>query len=270
MESRSPRDETEIKLNKVYKRSFRRGRGALACAFDTGFALFTSAFALYICVRPRFKSSSAAWLVTLICLAAAALLWKAAEKELFARHVKRLRLKKKKQIALAKMLAEGAAFEGGKAEPGKYYARSIEALTADDVLAALRSGQKPVTIVSAAEPTKKAKELISSFAGAVRLEKAKLLSPSSPMPPVTEEETDEAVLWEYPARKRPVFKELSELARERPFMYFCLAGGLFVLSFFVRYALYFRLMASAAAGTGSAVLFFNKTKKEADKTAPEP
>ena len=191
MEHSGNETETERRLRAVYKKSFRKGRGALAYAFDLCFALLTAAFALYICIRPHFESRAAARLVTGICLALLAVIWKAAENELFIRHIKRLRERKKQQISKARLTVRMyERFLSREEGPGVYVSRSVESLSADEVITALKTRSLPVTVISCAEPTEKAAELINALGNEVRFKKFTPPESAWQCEEVTESDTD--------------------------------------------------------------------------------
>ena len=263
MEHSGDETETERRLRAVYKKSFRRGRGALAYAFDLCFALLTAAFALYICIRPHFESRAAARLVTGICLALLAVIWKAAENELFIRHIKRLRGRKKEQISKARLTVRMyERFLSREEGPGVYVSRSVESLSADEVITALKTRSLPVTVISCAEPTEKAAELINALGNEVRFKKLTPPESAWQCEEVTESDTDAALIMEHSSKKLVGIKGILKLPRGRAFTYFSIAAGLFALSFITRYALYYRLTASISAGIGGLIFLWESAKKE--------
>lgn len=260
-------------LKRIYRVSFRGGRRLPAFIFDCFFLCSASFFGIYLAVRPHFKNRTAAGVISSTVLALAVLVFIAVRRMLFERHVERMRRSAREEVFSAKLLMEpGIEKLLSSSDPSVFVSRSVDALSADEVKEAYLTREKPVTVVAFAEPTDAAKKLIAELSG---------LTVKTPLEhfgreklgfiTVDESETDAHLLRKHSGIcAGPRFrKELFVLKRERAAKYVLLGAALMLMSFFMRYAVYYRTVASIVLSIGASVFAADAFKKNSkEKTAP--
>lgn len=257
-------NENAKRLKKAYLKSFRRGKSGGAHLFDTLFLGLILFAALCVCVRTRLSNGTVAWAVTLVCSAAGVCLWKAAENALFEKHVRRLREETRRELAeIQLMLAGDGLWESISVDESTFVSRSAESLTADDVAKAASLTGSPVTIVTLAEPTARARRLLDALGSGIAIKSPiEFLGGKAALPEIGETEIDEAIIRRFlrpkKRRKTSIFKPGSE----RAVKFLAVSAGLFLLSYFVRYPLWFRAAASLTSGLGGALFTAEMIKKQ--------
>ena len=257
-------DSKKRTLDKIFRITFRGGRGLPAFVFDSFFFGAASLLALYLCVRPQFKNRPAAVFVTAVCGLLLFLIVLVIDRERFARHVKRMREKAAEDLLLRKAFFLSEELFKDIKDEGVYKAISAEALTADDVIRAVREFGDGAVIVTLAKPTEAAKALLDSMDGISVVTPFGYLSREpSEMITVNESEIDAEIIRTHrkTIKKPSLPKGLFELSKERAVKYFALGAALLLMSFFVRYSLYFRIISSVVLSLGAGVFAFDELKR---------
>ena len=129
--------ERQASLDRLYKKSFRRGRNAVAYCFDKAFITLTAALLLFLTASAKLKNSAAAMALTAFCVMIYVIISLIIERLLFDRHVKKLRSSAKTELAKLKLALDAEPFYNALHLPEDSYAvRSAQWITADDVAAA--------------------------------------------------------------------------------------------------------------------------------------
>ena len=212
-------------------------------------------FTLYLLIRPRYSNRAAAMIVTCASFLAVTVLAFAVGKALYNKHVKKLYEDTKRELDELRLLERLDVLNARLSnERGEIAAKSIEKVTADDVIhAALLRGD--VKIIAAGEPTEKARRLLSLYGGRIKLvhPRERFADELELMPAVTASEIEYAIIEKYrkssPKRMKP--KDFLASVNRRPFACFAAGAGLFLLSFFSKSALYLRLFSSVCFGIGA-------------------
>ena len=263
------RENNAMKLHEKAERLIEeRARGSrtrFASAMDAIALALIAGGALYLAVRPRFMNRAAALFVTAVCLVLAALTAAAVTREARIKRAAAIRRELKEKLLRAKLCQDPGRLEKElERVSGACFVPKAEELTSDDVLEAYRKFGTEARIVTFAQPTGRALELI------------KLLGIRPPAKPfealdvgpeefacVTEEETDRAALALFQKQKRPRLRGLPKLLHERAFKFILLGAALYALSFAVRYQLTYRIFALLALGIGGAFSAGDRLKRRA-------
>ncbi len=256
-------------LKRVYRLSFRRGKRAFAFALDAAAFSAVLLLALYITVRPYFRNRTAAVIAVLFAFAEILLVFLAVDKFRYNRYVTRFRKGAAREAAENKMLLHPEkVWESIPDSPSVFVSRSLEGVTADELLKALCTKKAPVTLVSLSGLTSSAERIAEAAGEAVRA-----VSPSdigldpAVMYPVSEDEIDRHILKKHAdLLKRPSFRrELFRIESAGALKYLAVGGGLMLMSFAVGHSLYYRAAASISLGIGGYALFagslFKRTKR---------
>lgn len=252
-------------LKRAYRLSFRKGKRAFAALIDAFAFGAIILLTLYILIRPRFQNRTAAIVMTVTAGLGILLVCLAVDRTLFERHVKKLRKQVKAEIVENKMRLDPDAVWDRIGESGSVFiSKSLEGITADEVMKAIRTKTHPVTIVSLAGPTEKAARLLEASSG-----KAKAASPSNmgvdpkKLYNVRENEIDARIIEKHlkTLKKPPQLKELLRIPEKGAFKYLAVGGALMLMSFFVRCPLYYRAAASVSLGIGAYAAVFGSLVK---------
>ena len=196
----------------------------------------------------------------------AALIWAFIRRELYARHRKKLLSSAEKSAARLKFLLEPERlFDLIRPSDGVFVHRGTDRLSAADIADAARACGRDVTIVTAARPTETAAELIRLSGGVTLVTPEEHIGKSlCEVYPVTKEERNKAAAAELRgSRRRASFKEsVLALSKERALKYFSVGAGLYLFSFFVRYAIYYRVIASISISLGAIVFAGSRLKRK--------
>lgn len=251
-------------LKRIYIRSFRRGRSSAAYFFDSVIVWSAVFVGVYLAVRPRVPSRPAAVFLSLACVLLCLALRSIAARELLSRHIKKLRKSAGKELSEIKLMKEPDRLFGML--PGSAQAvLKTDLLTADDI-----KGMDGKTVITLAEPTDKAKKLIDALGIKLVLPQEYLGVDLSEVFPVTESETDEYLIRKYSnlIKKPSLPKSLLSFSRARAVKFLATGAGLLIMSFFMRYSLYYRLAASLVISIGFTVLCADALKASAYSKAP--
>ena len=258
-------DDNRKKIEKICRTTFRGGRRAFAFAADTA-ALSAAVFGgLWLSVRPRFANRTAALFAVTAAFLTVAAAYCAVRRERYARHVKKLMSEAENDAAKAKLLLDPeAAYSGIEDSPGVRVYRGTDTLTADDARRLAEGCGNGLTIVTFAEPTDRAKELMAAMPAGV-----KAVTPleylgveAKALCPVTRKEAEAALLQKHAGLlEKPDVRGLFALTRERAFKYFSVGAGLILLSFLAGSKLYFRSMAFVCFCIGAAALLRSSVKQ---------
>ena len=263
-------NEKKKALRRIYVRRHRGGRRALAYWLDFTFTAVIVLLALYLCVRPHFRNRVAAEALTVVCGALALCIYRIVDGELLRRSVKKLREETRREISMSRLLLDpDGLFDRITCEKGVFTVKSLEAVTSDDVKAALGTGGDAITIVTFAKPTEAAMRLIECSRAEVSfiaphdylgLDPEKLF-------PAGEEDIDAAIIKKYGSllKKPHITKAVFALTRERAIKYLAVGAGLMLFSLFARYAVYYRILASLSLSVGAYVFAAEELKKRALK-----
>lgn len=240
----------------------------MACLFDTAFLLSAAFITLYLCARGRIKSRA----VSLVFAAAALgilLVGKTAfDRKRYLRHKEKLRQKAEAEARAIKLMTEPGLLSGLPLEEGVAVIEKTDILTADDILDAVKKHGLPLVAVTPALPTERARAVLGGFGGKVRIRTPEehFKDEIKKLIPVSEQETDDAIIKKYGRLTRRPKLDLSvfRLTRDRAAKYALVGAGLTALSFFSRFALYFRLTASVCLAL--AALFFGMRSLKRDKS----
>ena len=259
-------------LKKAYIRSFRGGRRAFGMLLDAVVFGAVIIVTLYIVIRPRFQNRPAALAATLFCALEILLVYAAVTGLRFRRHVKKLRREAAREIAENKQfLQPELIWERVPESPSVRVIKSMEKITADDVLTALRSNDRPVTLVSLAGATAAAERVIAAAGGDIKVTAPKELGiDPSVIFPASEDELDDLILRKHGAftKKKRSRISLTDLSGGRAIKYLAVGAALTLASFVVRYPIYYRAVASVSLGIGSYALIAEKLfKKQSAPTA---
>lgn len=268
MEKSFKSSETQKQLKRIYRYSFRKGRSVTASFLDHAFLSAIIFFALYIAVRPNMVNGVIARIITFICCIVVLLIWFIADRERFSRHVCRLRADTANELYRTKLILDPEPFLSQiEAEANVFIHHCTDLLTTDDIKLALEIFGDSVTIVSAAEPTSRARDIINRLGGRI-----KLISPEdfsgrklSDVYTVEDDEIDSVIISKHERiTKKPSLKKgLFTLSKERAFKYIAVGAALFAYSFFVRYSMYFRIMASVTLSLGAMVFTADEVRRRA-------
>ncbi|MCR5808022.1 MAG: hypothetical protein K6G56_00515 [Clostridiales bacterium] len=249
--------------------TFRGGRRAPAYYFDSVFMLAATFLILYLCAAGRLKSREAAAVFAAFSCGMLLVSKLGIDRERLKRHERKLRLSAENAVRERRLTLDPSLLRA-KAGSDVFLIPKADELTADDLLEAVRERGLPLTVLTAAEPTKRARSLAASLG-----EKLNIVTPAEyfgeelkELIPVSEEETDSELAAEYGALvKKPGF-DISRfgLRGGRAAKYAAVGAALMALSFFTRYPLYFRLTSSVCLGL-AAVFFASKTIKAGGKTS---
>lgn len=263
-------NENKKALRRIYIRRHRRGRRALAYWLDFAFTAIIVLLALYLFVRPHFRNRIAAEAVTVVCGAMALCIYRIVDVELLRRSVKKLREETRREVSMSRLLLDPDGLFGRiPKEKGIYIVKSLEAVTADDVKAALGASGDAVTIVTFAKPTEAAKRLIECSGAEVSFTAPHEYLGLDPLRlyPANEEEIDAAIIKKHGGllKKPRITRAVFALTRERAVKYLAVGAGLLLFSFFARYAVYYRILASLSLSVGAYVFAAEEIKKRALK-----
>ncbi|MBO4563276.1 MAG: hypothetical protein J5772_06670 [Clostridia bacterium] len=259
-------DKRAGELNRLFRITFRKGRRRAAFVIDTAFAFLILVLVLWIIVRPHFKNRTAAALVTASSFSIILCSCIIIDRERYARHIVKLEMEARLRAAETKLLLDPspALDEIHRTDRLKVF-RGADSLTADDLLLLIKECEYPLTVVTAAAPTEKARSVMAALPG-----KVEVVSPAQRLGerifelyPVSREEAEEAIIKEHSELlKKPDIKAVFALTRERAFRYFSVGAGLLLLSFFVKRGLYFRAVASICFGLGGAAAIRDAAAKK--------
>ncbi|MCR5610932.1 MAG: hypothetical protein K6F68_03770 [Clostridiales bacterium] len=254
-------------LKRIYRTSFRGGRRLPAFVFDSVFLCAASFFGVYLAVRPHFRNRTAAAAISVIVLSLAVLVFIAVRRFLFERHVEKMRREAEDELFGLKLIMEPELDSLlSPHDPSVYISRSIDALTADEVKNAYLACEKPVTVIAFAEPTEAAKKLLGSLSDiAVKTPVEYFGRERLGFVKAGESEIDAQIIKKHGGIcKRPALrKELFKISKERASKYLLLGFALMLMSFFMRFAVYYRTAASVILGVGTAVFALDAYKKAA-------
>ena len=257
--------KTEDELRRVYLKTYFRGRSKAARIIDGTAEFVMVGIVFWLAVRTKFRNLSVSLLLTAALIALFGVIRKAAVNALMKRHIKGLRTAAAEETKIIKATLDIEELLSEITDRNVYKCASTESVTADDVLAAHRAGCD--TIASLASPTEEATRLMGYL-------NVKTVSPFD-MPRctaakkyrATKEETDERLIKEYGRNNKKnasdKLRGLRVFSRERSFRYILTGAGLLLLSFFVRYSLYYRLLGSLSMSLGAAVFAFETAKNKA-------
>lgn len=223
---------------------------------------------LYILIRPHMGSRTVSAAAALLAFASAAFVYAAIRKELFSRYVRdRYAWAEKGSKKLALLLR----LDSLDAPPGARLCRSSEALTADDVLEAVRESPNGAVIISAAEPTARAEALLKTLGGRVKLIPAEeYFADEMENHRVSDEEIASFIISQRRRRPRRLSaREFRASFRTRPGAYLALGAGLFAMSFITRHALYFRVVSWLCASAGALAAAGAGKRKTPGSGSPE-
>ncbi len=168
------------------------------------------------------------------------------------------------ELVRSYLLAHGDEFMGDSLV---YLSQSVSPVGEDAVLSACRAAKKrgmgAVALFSAAQVSENARTLASRMEQSVRFITPELLTAHGAAHEMLPDEkaVDEAILAQHEKRKRERKKSLSEpFARDRLRRYGLVAIGLFALSFFVPYTLYYRMLAGACLSLGALTWWLNQAE----------
>jgi len=253
-------DELEKRylLQKIYVRMFHKGRGAFAYFLDSIALFAVTGTLIYLAVRLRFANRTAALVLTFISLGFFAAVRHIVNGYKLERHIKRLRADCEQRLKARKlMLKFSEVVPHLTIKPDCHITYSAEIITCDEIIACIKQGKR--RIIGIAQPSEKAKELMAAF-------EIKVLSPLEAQDSgiqidaldVTEEEIDLELIKSNAAIKPMSFSSfigsLRLLSAERAVRYFCTGAVLFLLSFIVRYGLYYRLVGMLCLAVSGAIL----------------
>ena len=252
------------KLHGIYLKSFRKGRGAAAGTIDRTFFFCLSAALVWLAVRARMANLTVSIVVTcasmLIVLTAAA----GIERIGLRRHAARMRRDAEAEILEEKARIHADELLGSIKAPGAFVCRSVECVSADDVLKAIACGCR--SIVSLSQPTSNARELMA--AAGISLEDPFIMLGKKPSEifSVTDTEIDERLYKKYCKKERRTFggivKSIKPLAGERAVRYMLTGAALILLSFAEKYSLSYRLLGSLSMSLGAAIFGFDILKSK--------
>lgn len=258
-------DEFEKKkaVRRAYLLSFNKGRGAVARTIDGVFFLSVGTALVWLAVHGRVENSVLAFCVTAACVLTAAVMLRIVRKLKLEKHISALRNEARREVVGRKALMRIGELRRRFEKDGVYFCDSAESLTADDVLAAKAKGCSDMLSLAPATPA--AEKLITGFG--IKLKKPLELDGPDVGIGASEEEIDNEIIKSLPARSRFDFKGfikgLKLLSHERAVRYFTTGAALFLLSFAVRYSLYYRLAASLCMSLGTAVFAAETLKAKA-------
>ena len=245
---------------------FRGGKSILALCFDTLFMCLLCMLALYAAVRPHFKSASIARLICILVFAAGFALVCAIRAKRFEKHRRKLLLEAAREAARAKLIkTPETVLAMVKPDKNTVVFHGTDSITADDLRRMMQTNDPPLKIVTFAEPTKKASELLGLY------ESVEVTDPFSALKAEPEEltEADDAEIgaaikakYGSAVKKPSLSLAVFALTKERALKYLALGGGLMLLSMLTRYAVYYRVIASAAMSLGAAVFIYEAAVKK--------
>lgn len=258
-------NQYEKAAERIIRRSFRGGKSLLAFCFDAVFFGLLCLFALYIAVRPHFLSASAARLVSVLIFAAGAALASAIRERRYMRFRSRLIGEAAALAARNKLMKDpDEVLDRAERVGSAAVFRGTDSVTADDIRRIIKNKSLPLKIVTFAEPTKKAAELLRLFDGVMLTDPFTALGEDPvKLTTVSAAEIGAALRSKYGAQtKKPSFSlAMFALTKERALKYAALGGGLMLLSPFTGYALYYRVIASVAISLGAAVFLYEAAVK---------
>lgn len=242
---------------RIYRIDFRGGRRLPAFVFDCVFLTAASFSGVYLAVRPYYHNRTAAVLLSFVITSLAVLVFFSVRSILFERHIGKMRRSARDEIVDLKLRTDPARERLlSSSDSSVFVSSSVDAPTADEIKTAYLTCARPVKFVAFAEPTDAAKKLISALSDITVVSPREFLgSAVTTSIDVEESEIDALLIRKYGKSIAPpkIRKELFVLSRERAMKYVLLGTALMLLSFFMRYALYYRTVASIVLGIGAAV-----------------
>ncbi|MBO4384671.1 MAG: hypothetical protein J5854_04550 [Clostridia bacterium] len=256
---------------RICRVSFRGGRRLPAFVFDCVFLSAAAFSGAYLAVRPHFANRTAALTVSFVTLALGALVFIAVRRALFEKHRANMRRAAREELIDLKLVMEPDPFGSSAGSDRRVYvSRSIDALSADEVKAAYLSSEKPLTIVAFSKPTEAAERLLSELPDvSVKTPRDHLGEKAAESIRIEESEIDARIVRKHGSicRRPRIKKELFALSKERAVKYILLGGVLMLMSFFMRYAVYYRTLASITLTAGASVFAVDAYGKGNKKTA---
>ncbi len=253
-------------FEKVVRITFHGGRRRVAVLFDTLALSGLLLLALYLLALSELKNGARAFACASLAFTGIAAVLRFIMRGRFAVHrQKLLREARRNARRLRVMLEPEKLFDRIVPREGEFIHRRTDSLTSDDIAEAVKQAGLPVTIVTLAEPTNAASELIKLSCGQIETVSAQERAGAQlcSLFPVSEEEAKKtAVAMNGGCLKRfSLKKSVFALTRERALKYAAVGAGLYACSFFVKYALYYRIAASLALCIGAGVFAFEGLKK---------
>lgn len=259
-------NEKKELLLRCCKKQYRRGRRTAAHIIDNTAACILAAVLFWLAVRTRIANTSAALLLTAICVLLFAAVEKTVSELRFNRFVRKLREETRIKISEQKARLNYKKIYEELTHDDLYICRGIEALTADEVCAAYSAGYN--RIASLAAPTEAAKKLLDLTGIEVKSPAELNANIDKSLTEANEDEIDRAIISSVKTKKarglKAFLNNLKELSRERALRYLFTGAMLVLLSFAVKYRIYYRLMGSACLAAGSAILTLNSIKSRAE------
>ena len=220
--------------------------------------------ALYLAVRPHFESRLASAFISAACGVMVFIAVRAIDGERYSRHEKRMRTEAEAEIRSIKLLlSPEAALKALPMNGNACFSGSAEGLDADELIGFLNSHERPLTIIAVSKPTENAERLINTLDGIEVVPIEKCGADLRAVYPVSETEIDEYIIKKHGEllKKPRISGALFALTKERAIKYLAVGAALMLLSFFVRYAVYYRLIASLTLGIGSYVFAADAYKR---------
>ncbi len=246
-------DEKSQKLTQIYKKSFRNGRGTAAYIIDRAALLIVIGAAIWLAVHQRMHNRTAAIMLEAACMGVVIITTLLVDRLLLFRHIKKLRRYAEKSIIEIKAYSELDCLKSRITDDLVYFDNSIEALTAEAVKAAHDAGAK--MILSMAPKTEKAEALLSYYGIELDDPISFLGSKPEALLKATDDEIDEHLIKTFGKASRKPIKELIKniglLSQARGRKYLCVGLLLILLSTFMRYSLYYRLLGSFSLTLGT-------------------
>lgn len=253
------------KANKICVILHRGGRRRAAYLFDTAFIMLMVFAALYIAARARQQSRASSLLTSSAASLAVFAIYRIVDGELLKRKTRKLRLKARNEAAKRKLLlAPEKALDMIEKSDSVRVFPNIDTITADELRGVIGRAESPLTVASFAKPTEMAKELLDA------LDNVRLVSPleliektAEELVPVTENDIDRELIIKYGRliRKPALPSGLFRITKERAGKYAAVGSGLMLLSLFMRYSIWFRLMGSISLSLAAAFFAFDTIKK---------
>lgn len=266
MYSKNKADPKEKAFEKVLITTFRGGRRRAAVLLDTAATGILIFLALYLLALSKLRNGVIAFAAALLAFSGACAIIMIVRRERFSSHRERLLCEARRQARrLDMMLAPEKVFERIEVSEGEYLHRSTDRLSSDDVAAAVKTAGLPLTIITFAEPTDAAAELIKLSCGRIRLvsPEERLGQELPELFPVTDEEAKKTTVAMHGGclKKASLKKGVIALTKERAVKYAAVGAGLYAMSFIVRYALYYRIIACIAMSIGAWVFAAERLAK---------